>query len=78
VERALAINPELASAMVTGAALTVIQAESESSPATRRALAAEASRTLGRALTINPLLERETAELSHRVTSLTSRQGDPS
>ena len=75
VERALAINPELASAMVTGSALTIIQAESEESPATRRALAAEASRTLAHALTINPLLERETAELRHRITNLESRQG---
>jgi tetratricopeptide (TPR) repeat protein len=78
VERALAINPELASAMVTGTALMVIQAESEESPATRRALAADASRTLAHALTINPLLERETAELRHRITNLTSRQGAPS
>jgi serine/threonine-protein kinase len=75
VERALAINPELANAMVTDAALKAIQAENEQAPATRAALAAAAAARLRGALTINPLLERETAELKIRITTLGTTQG---
>jgi hypothetical protein len=75
VERALDLNPELALAMVTAAALKTIQAESESSPATRAALAAEGADMLRRARSINPLLERETAALEARIDTLVQGSG---
>ena len=67
VDQALALNPGLARALITGAALTIIQAEAEEPGRTRTALAAEAERTLSEALEINPLLERETEELRRRI-----------
>ena len=72
VERALALNPGLANALVTGAAITTVQAESESAEATRRALAAEADDALRRALEINPDLERETGELRRRIEAVSN------
>ncbi len=70
VEQALAKNPGSANAMVTQAALKAIQAETETDPQVRRALAAEASVSLDRALEANQLLELETADLRNRIISL--------
>jgi len=70
VEEALARNPGLTNARVTDAALLVIQAESESDPRTRRALARQAAEVLRRALADNPLRERETESLQTRATAL--------
>ena len=67
VDQALELNPGLARALITGAALTIIQAEAEEPGRTRTALAAEAERALSEALEINPLLERETEELRRRI-----------
>jgi serine/threonine-protein kinase len=67
IEVALENNPTLAAAMVTEATLLVIQAESESDPRTRSALASQADGKLRQALEINPLLARETAELEERI-----------
>lgn len=70
VEQALALNPGLASALVTGAALTIIEAEAEVGGPTRTALAAQADDAVRRALEINPSLERETAELRRRIAAV--------
>ena len=70
VEESLARNPGLTNARVTDAALLVIQAESESDPRTRRALARQAAEVLRRALADNPLRERETESLKIRATAL--------
>jgi len=70
VERALELNPGLANALVTGAGLTTVQAESEASVTTRRALAADAADTIRRALEINPSLERQTADLRRRIEAM--------
>jgi hypothetical protein len=70
VERALELNPGLANALVTGAGLTTVQAESEASVATRRALAADAADTIRRALEINPSLEKQTADLRRRIEAM--------
>ena len=70
IEIALEKNPTLAAAMVTEAALLVIQAESESDARTRTALALQAAGKLQQALEVNPLLERENAELEARITAL--------
>jgi serine/threonine-protein kinase len=67
IEQALALNPGLANAMVTEAALSIIQAEAEGSGSTRTALAAQAADAVRRALEINPYLERETEELRRRI-----------
>ncbi|MCG6948527.1 MAG: protein kinase [Acidobacteria bacterium] len=72
IEEAFERNPELANAMVTEAWLKIIQAEAESDPRSRSALASEASSSLQRALEANPLLERETEELRDRITRLNS------
>jgi len=72
IEQALARNPGLARAMVTDAALKAIQAESETDRRTRLAIAADAARSLQRALEANPLLERETARLHDRITALSA------
>ena len=56
--------------MVTGAALTTIQAEAESAQATRSALAADAEDAVRRALEINPFLELETEELRRRIAAV--------
>ncbi len=53
--------------MVTGAALTTIQAEAEGTQSIKKALAAEAGTAVRRALEINPYLERETEELRRRI-----------
>jgi serine/threonine-protein kinase len=70
VEQALARNPGSANAMVTQAALKAIQAETETDPQIRRALAAEASVSLDRALEANQLLELETEGLRERIEAL--------
>jgi serine/threonine-protein kinase len=67
IEQALTLNPGLARAMVTGAALTTIQAEAEGTQSIKKALAAEADTAVRRALEINPYLERETEELRRRI-----------
>jgi tetratricopeptide (TPR) repeat protein/tRNA A-37 threonylcarbamoyl transferase component Bud32 len=72
VEQALSLNPGLASAMVTGAALTIIQAEAEDAGSTRTALAAQAEDAVRRALEINPYLERETADLRRRIADVSN------
>jgi serine/threonine-protein kinase len=72
VEEALFRNPGLANAMVTESTLKTIQAEMETDPRSRAALAAEASAGLRRALEVNPLLERETEDLRERITALQS------
>jgi hypothetical protein len=70
IERALARNPSSANAMVTGAALTIIQASAETDPTVRGALLGEARSDLRRALEINPLLEAETGDLRRRIEAL--------
>ncbi len=70
IEQALSRNPGLALAMVTNASLKTIQAESETETRIRRALAADANENLRLALVANPLLERETMQLSQRITAL--------
>ena len=72
IEEALARNPGLASAMITESALNTIQAEAETDPRSRAALASEASDSLRRALEINPLLQRETEGLRSRIAALQS------
>ena len=70
IEIALEKNPTLAAAMVTEAALLVIQAESESDARTKTALALQAEGNLRQALEVNPLLARENAELEARIATL--------
>jgi hypothetical protein len=71
VEIALEKNPTYSLAMVTEAALLLIQAESEPDARTRRALASQADAQLQRALEVNPLLWRGTADLQDRIEALT-------
>ncbi len=68
--RALALNPGSANAMVTEAALGVIEAEDQNDPAARKATAAAAAAALERALAINPLLDLETRDLRERLSRL--------
>jgi serine/threonine-protein kinase len=75
VERALELNPRLASALVTGARLQVVQASAENDPRVRQALLADATASLDRALTINPLLEAETTDLRRRIEAIEERRG---
>ena len=72
IEQALERNPGLARAMITDAALKAIQAESETNARIRASVAADADRSLRRALEANPLLERETAQLHARITALSA------
>jgi len=64
--RALELNPSLANAMVTDAALQLLQAEVTVAPAPRSRLIAEARTTLDRAAQLNPLLADETSALRER------------
>ncbi|MBP1644274.1 MAG: hypothetical protein H6Q03_2943, partial [Acidobacteria bacterium] len=64
--RALELNPSLANAMLTDAALQLLQAEAATAVSTRRRLMAEARSTLDRAERLNPLLGDEARALRER------------
>ena len=64
--QAVELNPSLANALVTDAALLLLQAEATSAPAQRRALVADARRALDRATELNPLLADEARPLRGR------------
>ncbi|HPA82477.1 MAG TPA: hypothetical protein PLS95_16780, partial [Thermoanaerobaculales bacterium] len=64
--QAVELNPSLANALVTDAALLLLQAEASSAPAQRRALVADARRALDRATELNPLLADEARPLRGR------------
>jgi serine/threonine-protein kinase len=65
--RALELNPSLTNALVTDAALLLIEAEATESPPERRRLADDARRALDRAMELNPLLANEVASLYDRI-----------
>jgi hypothetical protein len=66
VARSLELNPSLANAMITDAALLLLQAEVTAAPAPRTRLLAEARTTLDRAVLLNPLLADEANQLYRR------------
>ncbi len=65
--QALRLNPGLASAMVTDAALLMIQARGSSDPGARRRLSSEAAAHLRRATRLNPLLAGEAQQLGREL-----------
>ncbi len=66
IRTALQLNPALANALMTEAALLILQAEASDSPTERQNLVRSATRSLDRAIEINPVLEREARQLRER------------
>jgi len=75
IERAFKRNPGFANAMVTAAALKIIQAESEPDPRIRSALSSDAATSLRKALDANPLLAHQTVELNQRIRKISGGAG---
>jgi tetratricopeptide (TPR) repeat protein len=71
VARSLELNPSLANAMITDAALLLLQAEITAAPGSRRQLVDEARATLDRAIELNPLVADEANQLYRRADRIT-------
>jgi hypothetical protein len=67
---ALRLNPNLANAMVTAAALDVVEAEAASDGRARRSLANRSLEALDRATELDPLLARDPARIADRARAL--------